>query len=770
MTPSSASTHGDVPAGTSGRADGGVSDEIDGRSGGQASGGAGGRDDARADGYVEHVTRVLREDRTRPRLGNVAVLRFAPPEGEERRPATLGPQSITAVTSAIAEALDQAEAGRIAAIALTGTGRTFLAGADLAVFADPTATSRVAEMTAAAHALQVRARAAGVPILAHLNGVALGGGLEIALLASIRTAAPGVRGIGLPETSLGIIPGWGGTTLLPTVIDPDAAVRMILEDPARDRPLTAEQAHEVGLVHALADDLDAALDVLAEQASAPADAGSGELPAAGTAWAGELRAALDAPHSPAETRRQWAQRLADQGAPAVATTLDLLDQLPGSTLTDALARESDVLTRLVASPAATASLYAADLLRHGKPGRAPIDGAQEIARVGVAGAGLMAAQIAAQFAIALQVPVVLRDLEPELAQRGLAAAHGVIDRAAERGKLTPEQADQVKTLLTATTEVRDLAGCDLVIEAVPEVRGIKRAVFAELEQVLEPSALLVSNTSSLSIAAMAVGLAHPERVLGLHFFNPVEKMPLIEVIRADATSDDALATGRDVARGLGKFAVTSADAPGFIVNRLLFRMLGAVLAAIDAGADPSAADASLDPIGLPMRPLALLDLVGPGVADHVGEVLHEQLGDRFQPSPLLHAIAAEGERFTEPARDAVHAPVRAAIAETRDWLTDTGRGGDGSATVGPAGATSVHTGQALEDTVLDALADEIARMLDDQVVDRVEQIDFALILGAGFPRHRGGITPYLDASGAAVRATGRRFHGDRFAAGQHAGS
>lgn len=118
----------------------------------------------------------------------------------------------------------------------------------------------------------------------------------------------------------------------------------------------------------------------------------------------------------------------------------------------------------------------------------------------------------------------------------------------------------------------------------------------------------------------------------------------------------------------------------------------------------------------------------------------------------------------------MHAPVRAAIAETRDWLTDTGRGRDGSATVGPAGATSVHTGQALEDTVLDALADEIARMLDDQVVDRVEQIDFALILGAGFPRHRGGITPYLDASGAAVRATGRRFHGDRFAAGQHAGS
>lgn len=156
--------------------------------------------------YTEHVTRVLTEDREHPGLGTVAVLTFAPPQGEEKRPATLGPRSLEAVTGALETALDRADSGEIQAIALTGTGKVFLAGADLSMFADPSAAAHVPAMTARAHALQVRARTSPVPILAHLNGVALGGGLEVALMADVRTAAPGVRGIGLPETSLGILP------------------------------------------------------------------------------------------------------------------------------------------------------------------------------------------------------------------------------------------------------------------------------------------------------------------------------------------------------------------------------------------------------------------------------------------------------------------------------------------------------------------------------------------------------------------------------------
>ena len=732
--------------------------------------------------YTEHVTRVLAEDREHPGLGTVTVLTFAPPEGEERRPATLGPRSIDAVTGAISTALDRAEAGEVQAIALTGSGRAFLAGADLAMFADPTAAENVRSMTRAAHDLQVRVRTSPVPLLAHLNGVALGGGLEVALMADVRTAAPGVRGIGLPETSLGILPGWGGTTLLQSVVGAETAVRMILEDPARDRQLAAEKAEEIGLVDELAADLDEALDQFAAlvaahvdvdetdtdvvdpavigEADPAADGATGRaawggrapaLPAADSPEAEELLDALDAPHGPAETRRAWAQRLEEQGAPAVGRALTLLQQLPGSRLEDALSREADALAELVRSDAAAGSLYAAELLRRGKPGRTPVEGAREIRRVGVAGAGLMASQIAAQLALGLQVPVVMRDLDEEIAEKGLADARDVVAQTAARGLLDEQTATAIAGNLSATTDLQQLAGCDLVLEAVPEVLAIKKSVFAELEGVLAEDALLVTNTSSLSVARMAEELARPERVVGLHFFNPVAKMPLVEVIHTERTDEQTLATGLEVVRRLRKFAVRSADAPGFIVNRLLFRVLGAVLASLDAGADPVEVDASLDALGMPMRPFELLDLVGLGVADHVGQVLVEELGDRFHASPGLGLMAQGGVHFTERSRTAVHPPVSPTVAQVFD-VGET-----------PSGIEPL-VGEALLESVRAGLAEEIALMLEAGVVEQPEQVDLALILGAGFPRHRGGITPYLDASGASERTTGSAFHGERFTA------
>src|SRR5699024_8476386 len=230
------------------------------------------------------------------------------------------------------------------------------------------------------------------------------------------------------------------------------------------------------------------------------------LPGADTPEAEALLDALDAAHGTAETRRTWAARLEAQGAPAVGRALALLQALPGSSLPEALEREAAALEDLVRSDAAAASMYSAELLRRGKPGRTPVEGAREIGRVGVAGAGLMASQIAAQLALGLQVPVVMRDLDTATAAKGLAAARDVV------------AARPIAANLSATTDLQELAGCDLVLEAVPEVLSIKRSVFAELEGVLAEDALLVTNTSSLSVAAMAEELAHPERVVGLHFF------------------------------------------------------------------------------------------------------------------------------------------------------------------------------------------------------------------------------------------------------------
>ena len=703
--------------------------------------------------YTEHVTRVIAEDLTHERLGTIVVIRFAPESDDSKRPATMGPQSVENIAGAINEAIDRAEKREIDAIALTGTDGIFLAGADLSLFEDPTAAQgSIQDMTRTMHDLQVRIRTAPVPVLAHINGTALGGGLETALLADYRTAAPGARGIGLPETGLGILPGWGGTTLLPGLIGPEAAVRLIVQDPARDKQLSAREAEAVGLVNKQAASFDEALEHFADAAeelrNQIAVGRPNPIPDAGSPAADALRTAFDTPYSQAESIRQYAVRQSMAGAPAALRVLQHYETLPGQDLRTALEREHALLRDLALSPAAAASVYAAGLLRAGKPGREPVEKAREITSVGVIGAGLMASQIAAQFALGLQVPVVMRDLNEELTTKGVEAARTIVTDAAERGRVDAKDAQRIAEQITGTTLVYDLKNADLVIEAVTEVMAVKQKVFAELEGVVSEETVLATNTSSLSVAEMAEGLQHPERVVGIHFFNPVAKMPLVEVVHTKDSSDEAVATAREAVRRLRKFGVQSLDRPGFIVNRLLFRVLPEVLRSVDHGADPETANASLDELGLPMRPFTLLDMVGHGVGKHVGETFVRELSaDRFYDSPGLAAMMERGASYTVRDRSAVHPPVTPEVAETAESL---GLSGD------------APVGDDLLRRVQDGLAEEIRLMLDEKVVDDVSQIDLALILGAGFPRHRGGITPYLDEVGASERVNGKPFHKDRF--------
>lgn len=704
--------------------------------------------------YTEHVTRVLAEDLTHERLGTVAVIRFAPEKDGSSRPATMGPQGITRIVGAIREAIERAEKREVDAIALTGTDRIFLAGADLSIFEDPhAAQAHIQQMTRLVHELQVDVRSCPVPVLAHINGTALGGGLETALLADYRTAAPGARGIGLPETSLGILPGWGGTTLLPGLVGPAAAVRLVIQDPAKDKQLSAREAEALGLVHKQAATFEDALEAFADaaeelRAQITGPGRPNPIPDAGSPAADQLRSVFDTPFSAAETIRQYAVRQADAGATSALRVMQHYEQLPGSDLADALEREGRLLLDLALQPAAAASIYAAGLLRSGKPGREPIDGARELRRVGVAGAGLMAAQIAAQLALGLQVPVIMRDLNEEITDKGVETARGIVKNAAERGQIEKADAKQIAEGITGTTLVHDLKDADLVIEAVTEVMRVKQSVFAELEGVLAEDAVLATNTSSLSVAEMAEGLTHPERVVGIHFFNPVAKMPLVEVVHTKDSSKEAIATAREAVRRLRKFGVESLDRPGFIVNRLLFRVLPEVLRSVDHGADPETANASLDEIGLPMRPFTLLDMVGHGVAKHVGETFVRELSaDRFYDSAGLAAMMERGAAYTVRDRSAVHPGITDDVAETAEGL-----GIEGDAPVG----------EELLQRVQDGLAEEIGLMLEEKVVKDVSQIDLALILGAGFPRHRGGITPYLDATGASERVLGTPFHGNRF--------
>jgi 3-hydroxyacyl-CoA dehydrogenase len=407
--------------------------------------------------------------------------------------------------------------------------------------------------------------------------------------------------------------------------------------------------------------------------------------------------------------------------------------------------EADALGELMLTPEFAHTVYAfLDVVqkRSKQPAGAPSpELARPVRKVGVVGAGLMAGQLALVFAQRLNVPVVMTDMDQARVDRGVDHVHGQVDTLVARGKLPASQGETLKSLVTGSVSKDVYADADLVIEAVFEEMGVKKAVLAEVEAVVTPECILATNTSSLSVTEMASGLEHPERLVGFHFFNPVAVMPLVEIVRGPATTDPVLATAFATARGLGKTAVLVRDAAAFVVNRILLRMMGEVQHSFDQGTEATVADHALDPMALPMTPFTLLSMVGIPVAQHVTESLNAAFGDeRFPVSTNLQSLIDAGI--------------------TSLWATE-----DGGRKVIPAETRAVlqfgdspETAEQLLVRVQDALAQEIGLMLDEGVVADAEDIDLCMILGAGWPMHLGGITPYLDQVGASERVNGRRFH------------
>jgi 3-hydroxyacyl-CoA dehydrogenase len=301
-----------------------------------------------------------------------------------------------------------------------------------------------------------------------------------------------------------------------------------------------------------------------------------------------------------------------------------------------------------------------------------------------------------------------------------------------------DKANRLKGLITGSVSKNAFADADFVIEAVFEDMRVKQQVFAEVEEVVREDCILATNTSSLSVSEMASGLKHPERVVGFHFFNPVAVMPLLEIVRAEQTDDATLATAFVVGKALKKSCVLVKDAPAFVVNRLLTRFLGEVTKSVDEGTPFEVADRALDPLGLPMSPFTLLQLVGPAVAFHVSETMHEAFPDRFYVSANLKKIVEAGK--------------------TAIWTWDSG-----TPEVDPEVAALFAQGDAplteeqVRDRALTALAEEVRTMLDEDVVAEAQDIDLCMILGAGWPFHLGGITPYLDRAGVSDKVNGKRF-------------
>ena len=680
----------------------------------------------------EVVTRALSRDVALPHnFGKTAVLITLDNGFDHRRPNTLGPRSLGELNEAIDAALARED---VAALMITGKPYILAAGADLSAVPKITSLDQGKAIAQIGHAVFDKLHTAAIPTFAFINGLALGGGLELGLHCRYRTISAAAQGIGLPECFLGMFPGWGGTYLLPNLIGAESAVRVIIENALNSNTmLDGTAAHSLGIADAIfdgADFLERSFD-----------------------WAGQVvteRLSVDRPE--VDRGAAWdaaikrGKKIADAktsgAAPGPYKALELMAAARTADRRSAYAAEDEGLAELLMSPQLRAGLYAFDLVqkRAKRPAGAPDRSlARTVSSVGIVGAGLMAGQLALLFARRLEVPVIITDLDQQRVDRGLTYVRGEIDKLLIKKRISPDKANRLRALVVGTVDRAAYAQCDFVIEAVFEELEVKRAVFAELEKHISADCILATNTSSLSVSAMAADLAHPERVVGFHFFNPVAVLPLLEVVRGQQTSDATLATALFVAKELRKNAVLVKDAPAFVVNRLLTRLMGEVTKAVDEGTPIEVADTALRPLGLPMTPFALLQLVGPAVALHVAETLNGAFGDRFGVSPSLKALVA-----------ADRPGIYDLTPDGRPYVSDETRA---LFSVGDAPSTA----EQVRERATAALADEIGLMLREGVVAAPMDIDLCLILGAGWPFHNGGITPYLDREGISERVIGRRF-------------
>jgi len=666
---------------------------------------------------------------------------------DHTRPNTLGPVGLMELGGVLDALSERAARHEIDAIAVTGKPYILAAGADLSkieLLADRESALRIAQL---GHHVYAKLTETGVPSFAFINGLALGGGLEIALNCDYRTVDSSAAAVALPEVFLGIIPGWGGTTLLPNLIGIENALEVVISNPLKqNRTLRAAQVKELGIADAifppvryLEDSLEWADGVL-----------TGRIKVERPNQPGTIEKTVKWPIAIKVARKMLQDRIGTVPKSPYAA-LELLAAAAKRSTAEGFAAEDEMLADLISGDQFRASIYAFNLVQ--RRGKRPVGApdkelAQKVAKVGIIGAGLMAQQFALLFVRRLQVPVVITDLDQGRIDKGIGYIHAELDQLHAKGRLSSDDLGKLKGLVTGTTDKADFADADWVIEAVFEETAVKQQVFAEVERFVREDAILATNTSSLSVAEIGAKLAHPERLVGFHFFNPVAVMPLVEVVDAPMTSEAALATAVAVAAKLKKTAVITKDATGFVVNRLLTRLFSDAMEAVEAGTPFETVVEAQQPFGFPMDPFVLLDLVGLRVGQHVLDTHAAAFPDRYRASAALAELADAAEQGRGALVDKDEKGHAKGVSKLAHEIVARHR---------TPGSTP-YTAETLRRKIEDGLADEAKRILDEGIVTAPEDIDLAVITGAGWPFQMGGLTPYLDRVGASERVFGDTFH------------
>ncbi len=614
-----------------------------------------------------------------------------------------------------------------AVVVLSGKEKIFIAGADLKWLGKIKSPAEGKDASRSGQALFGLLDSFKVPVVCAIHGACAGGGYEIALACHWRLASDAKETvIGLPEVGIGLIPGWGGCARLPRLIGAKAAVDHIL----KAQLLPAAEAHKAGLVDEL---------VPAAELKARAKAAALKLAASGKP-ARPVGAAVDATFF-ADQRKTALSRM--RGQPAPLAVLDAVEKGAGLPLDVALDLEATLFGEISAGEVAHNMVHVfflKDAVKKltvdawfPKPENAAAPA--PFKKIGVIGAGVMGSGIA-QWCAARGYGVVMRDVKPEFVERGMTVIKGLFDEAAKRGKMSADAAAAGFARVQGTTDLAHFADCDLVVEAIVENVAAKQALFAELSKVVRADCVLASNTSALPIEELAATATHPGRTIGIHFFNPVSRMPLIEMVLSPHTTRDTADRVLAFAKHLGKTPVICKSSPGFLVTRALFFYLNEACVLWEQGVPTDALDKAMRDWGWPMGPMRLIDEVGVDVTDFIyGEMKH-YYPERFKSATVCNRMLAAGLKGRKNG------------ASTGFYTYEGGK-----EQLNPAmaqfsgGAVKPMDAKAIQDHLNGVMIAETKRVLDEGVLKTADDADFSLLMGTGFPAFRGGLMRYAKSVG-----------------------
>ena len=681
----------------------------------------------------------------------VAVVTFDLPNQTVNKFSIATGQEFEAILSEL-----QADSKVRAVVLISGKSDTFIAGADIEEFVKFTTLAEATQLTKNAQAMVNRLEEFSKPVVAAINGACLGLGTELSLACDWRVASDHPKTvIGLPEVQIGLLPGAGGCQRLPRLIGLRAALDIILAGKSE----RAAKAFRLGLVDELVPQA-ILLDTAVKAAARLIDKSAAKRPSRGLGWQGALldRTGIGRRIVYRQARRTLLKKTGGH-YPAPLAALDAVATGLEQGFQAGLDREArgfgelavgEVSRRLVEIFFATTALK--------KDSGADDSAAQPrlVRRLGVVGAGFMGAGIAGTAVTQAEVEVRLKDSDLSRVGKGIAAASGLIKGRESRRQITRYQGDRLRALITGTTDLSGFGATDLIIEAVFEDLEVKRSVLKEFESALSPEAIFATNTSTIPITSIAQNATHPERVLGMHFFSPVDRMPLLEVIPGERTAAATVVTAVQFGRRMGKTVIVVKDSPGFWVNRILSPYMNEAGHLLAEGVPIEVLDQTMTRWGFPVGPITLLDEVGMDVAAKAGGVMYQAFGERLSPAPVVPALVAAGRLGRK-------------VGKGFYLYSDGKKGEPDPKTAQVAGLKRLAQvdHKMVEERLVFSMLNEAAMAVAEGVVRSPRDGDIGAIFGIGYPPFRGGPLRTIDTMGtAAVVAVLERLAatvGDRFA-------